>query len=381
MKDEEFSKMAEDQQKKWLPSLVNHQFSEADFGIIIAVELTQISIYKNEFEPYLGWSKLISFNKIAGKIINEFGGEISNWSNVGVVGYFDRKLVSPVLSVCAAIQIQRVFKQISNGSKEKLAQFMPKIVVSYGKIIKNVFGSFPIGDAVDIAVQFLRYTKPRQIIVHSKIKDVINENELKKLMGLDKAFGNRENREVEGVYESVDVNEVLWDGGELGVSELPQLIYKNIISKFDIDDVEGNVKSAVWICAPTIEFDLGILESIVDKNLRRGIKYRYMIPKGDALVRFRTLMGQWEQKNIDYKKLVECRLYDEGCILTTIAVYDPYEPKGEALVMLPSNRTLPLEEFPLVFDIKDRDGVDFYTRRLESLWEKKGCFTKYEEIA
>jgi hypothetical protein len=379
MNGEDFIKMAQEQLQKWHPNHIKRQLGTAEPGILIAVELDQIPNYKSNFESSYGWSKVISFNKTVVKIIENYGGEVSNWMHNGVIGYFDLQLTPPINTVKAAIQIQRVFKSISNESTDISKQFVPKIVLSYGNVIKNVYGSFPIGEASDIAFHFLHYTKPRQIIIHAKIKELIKEIDLKDWAGIEKVFGNRKTRKVEGVFEQVDVNEIIWNGEELGVAELPQLIYKNIISKFDIDDIEGNVRSVVWICAPTIEFDGGMLESIVDRNLGRGIRYRYMIPKGDALVRFKTLLRSWERKGIDHKNLVECRLYDEGCILTTIAVYDPYDTNSQALVMLPSNTTLKIEEYPLVFSIKERNGVDFYTRRLESLWEKKGCFTAYED--
>jgi len=158
------------------------------------------------------------------------------------------------------------------------------------------------------------------------------------------------------------------------IKQTNDCLQKSIIKKEDFAIIEKATKKEAWIMAPTLEHDLYFLKDDVIKNMKRGVKYNYIVPNTiEMRTTIKKLKKIWQFNGIitDIEKKecsVNFKLLPQACVINTVLVFDPYDSKSKAILMPPTNPLFPESEYPYAILITDYHGVNYYTGKLQELF-------------
>lgn len=361
--------------------------------VILFIDLSDSTSYK--FNNYLpeGISRAYEHNNLASKIVSKYKGKVIKWMGDGLLACFDlnNKTAKSEFPLLCAIDFQRELQR-KNKDIPSNHQFHTKIGIHFG----NVFwcSNFDVlGKDVDITARIQSICLRDQILVSESylnkcdLTEALRHLELKDKEDIVKLF--YKNLKLRGVGEPITLHAIIWDKDlcsshkASGIKE-GSFIYKNIIEKSDLFTIENETQNEAWIMSPTLEHDLYIAKTDVIANMKRGIVYRYLIPKTlDIKATVEKLKRIWKAAGIqtDISKR-GCKAFfyfmNVPCVLNTICVYDPYESNSRAIVTTPTNPLFPSSEFNHAFYVADGHAVNYYTVMLHELMKSQCITTTFE---
>jgi hypothetical protein len=132
----------------------------------------------------------------------------------------------------------------------------------------------------------------------------------------------------------------------------------------DVQRLERRATREVWLIEPSLDTDLKLFDDIISANLKRGLRYRYLVPE-EASVR-----RQWQRFvaalacDDAAAGLLEARFIDRHLIESEVVIYDAYSDREDVLLMSP-------RETANVFwyRVGQRRGEDIRDR-YEALWDR-----------
>lgn len=135
----------------------------------------------------------------------------------------------------------------------------------------------------------------------------------------------------------------------------------SIISYEDLIKIEAGVRdnSDIWVLTSALKFEEDELSTTIIENLKRGIKYTYLIPKQDGLLEKKMLdLGNFWRETCNLtaeqaKNQIRCLLVPEHYAYMTVVAYDPYGAEPEVLVKFPLSDVFKRANYPLIYRIED----------------------------
>jgi hypothetical protein len=133
-----------------------------------------------------------------------------------------------------------------------------------------------------------------------------------------------------------------------------------------VQQLESQVTSEVWLIEPSLDTDLKMFGEIIKRNLlERKIKYRYLVPRTRGIIR------QWERfvRELGYDSendhTLEVRTVEPHVVESEVGIFDPYSQQEDVLIMSPRE-----QEFVFWYRVGKTRGESIRDR-YEILWENE----------
>lgn len=113
----------------------------------------------------------------------------------------------------------------------------------------------------------------------------------------------------------------------------------------------------IWILTSALELEDRELKRVIQENLRKGVKYTYLIPKEDLALqeRFKEMAKEWATHcNNDPGEQIKCFLVPEHFVYMTVIIYNAYGPNHDpptVLVKFPTSAAFQPKKYPLVYRV------------------------------
>jgi hypothetical protein len=149
---------------------------------------------------------------------------------------------------------------------------------------------------------------------------------------------------------------------------------EGLITIRELRIVESNALREVWIMCPSLLLDRGYLRTVIIENLKKGVKYRYILPDTrEVRARYQELVNEWKNNKIEVSTQVEVLFIKHSEIFTDVGIYDPMTDKAKAVIWTPP---LPAfekygDKYQKGFLIDDPEPIDYLVSFVAGLWEAK----------
>lgn len=149
---------------------------------------------------------------------------------------------------------------------------------------------------------------------------------------------------------------------------------EGMITIKELKVIESSALREVWIMCPSLLLDRGYLKEVIAGNLKRGVKYRYILPDTkEVRARYQELLKDWEKNKIDTPNQVEVLFIRHSEIFTDVGVYDPMTERAKGIIWTPP---LPAfekygDKYQKGFLIDDPEPIDYLVGFYESLWQAR----------
>jgi len=167
----------------------------------------------------------------------------------------------------------------------------------------------------------------------------------------------------------------------LAVTTLRQIIQgefgKSLITYEDLKQIENSVanNAEIWILTSALELEDNELKDVIISNFKKGVKYKYLIPKEDLILqrRMKELALEWQTNSglsLDQaKQQIQCYLVPQHFAYMTVIIYNPYKPPPTVLVKFPTSEFYQKEKYPLIFsvDSKPKEAWDIFLTAFQDL--------------
>lgn len=148
------------------------------------------------------------------------------------------------------------------------------------------------------------------------------------------------------------------------VLDFAPIRHAEIILNLDVvREVEKAVRREVWLIQPSLDTDLKMFCEVIRDNLKRGVKYRYLLPKTTGLQRQIARFLEKVECPPGEGVHLEIRTVEPHLIESEVVVYDPFTEKEDVMIMSPRE-----QEFVFWYRVGKRRGEDIRDR-YEVLWE------------
>lgn len=148
------------------------------------------------------------------------------------------------------------------------------------------------------------------------------------------------------------------------VLDFAPIRHAEIILNLDaVRQLERAVQSEVWLIQPSLDTDLKMFCEVIRDNLKRGVKYRYLLPKAAGLQRQAQRFLEKVECGPREQAHLQIRTVEPHLIESEVVIYDPFSGKEDVMIMSPRE-----QEFVFWYRVGSRRGEDIRDR-YDVLWE------------
>lgn len=153
-----------------------------------------------------------------------------------------------------------------------------------------------------------------------------------------------------------------------------------IIDHDELKRIESNISDDgdIWVLTSAIKLEHTLLKDVILDNLRKKVKYTYMLPKDDVRLRteFERLANIWRRDSgltvDEAKEQIKCVLVPNHFVYMTVIIYNPIYHPGDApivLVKFPTNEIYEEKKYPFVFKVakEPESGWKLFVDSLQEL--------------
>ncbi len=147
------------------------------------------------------------------------------------------------------------------------------------------------------------------------------------------------------------------------VATLQKIIQSNfggsVITHKELEHIENLIpeNDEIWVLTSALELEDNQLKEIIINNFKKGVVYKYLIPKEDLILqeRMKKLALDWQNNSrlsIEAaKKQIQCYLVPKHFVYMTVIIYSPLKSPPTVLVKFPTSKFYKQETYPLIFRV------------------------------
>ncbi len=148
---------------------------------------------------------------------------------------------------------------------------------------------------------------------------------------------------------------------------------KSIIDYHGLMGIEDSVRDdgEIWVLTSALELEGDELEEIIFKNLQRGIRYKYLIPKEEWRLKkkMQDLAEKWESHcSASPTEQIQCYLVPKHFAYMTVIIYEPYNNSPTVLVKFPKSDVYEKDKYPFIYKV-DNEPEDAWKTFVDAIQE------------
>jgi len=228
---------------------INHIFEKNKVKTTVMIaDMVESTSIKEKLGSEKAWKKILMHNKIITDIIEKKGGRVIKEMGDAVMARFDNENSGPRQAVDSAIEIQDALNIDNAKIQIEIEKIKTKIGVAYCDM--DAFspdGLDLIGLPVDVAARLSALAVAEQILVTKVVSDLVRDKS-----GDDIKFSRPQVREIKGIEGKIEVVEVDWGKGLLGIKRWEDVSTINRLSQ-KLDLLDEHIKGYIENRLPLLE--------------------------------------------------------------------------------------------------------------------------------
>jgi hypothetical protein len=146
--------------------------------------------------------------------------------------------------------------------------------------------------------------------------------------------------------------------------------------------IEGAVKEhgEIWVLTAALELEGEELGRVIQDNLRKKVKYLYLIPDEAHLrEKMQRLAKSWKPYcTIDPREQIKCFIVPKHFVYMTVIIYNPYAKIPTVLVKFPKSDVYAKDKYPFIYrvDSEPKEAWEIFRNAIQELITNDGQMCK-----